>query len=144
MNDKLTAELGAHAIPLVAGRVAAARVRALVADDVHHLRGAMGTAERRPLPRETEARALGAVRLLAAPVAHIDLPFPLVSAAKLRLLALRRTRAGIFFPRKESRQRSIGCVVLSAYFMKKLSACTYLSRLHSYTCMPYAIRGVEE
>ena len=74
--------------------MAAAGVRALVADDVHHLRGPVGPAKGRPLPREAEARALGAVRLLAAPVAHVHLPLPLVGAAKLRLLTLPSSAVG--------------------------------------------------
>lgn len=91
-SDLLTAKLGARPVSLVAGRVAAAGVSTLVTDDVHHLRRTVGPAEARPLPRKAEAGALGAARLLAAPVAHVHLPFPLVGAAKLRLLPLPHAR----------------------------------------------------
>lgn len=68
--------------------MAAPGVTALVADHVHHLRGAVGPAEAGPLPGQAEAGPLRATRMLAAPVAHIHLALLLVGAAELRLLPL--------------------------------------------------------
>lgn len=87
-TDRLTAELGPHAIGLVPRRVATPGVTALVADHVYHLGGAVGPAEAGPLPGEAEAGPLRATRLLAPPVAHVHLALLLVGAAELRLLAL--------------------------------------------------------
>lgn len=56
-STRLTAKLGAHSVSLVTRRMAAARVGALVTNYIYHLRGTMGTAEARPLPRQPEARA---------------------------------------------------------------------------------------
>lgn len=82
-SDRLTAELGPHSVGLVPCREAAPGVAALVADNVHHLGGAVRPAEAGPLPREAEAGPLRATRLLAAPVAHVDLALLLVGAAEL-------------------------------------------------------------
>ena len=87
----LTAKLGPRPARLVSARLAAAGVAALAADDVHHLRGPVGPAEGRPLPREAKAGSLRAAGAGAAPVAHVHLSLLLVGAAELRPLPLRGT-----------------------------------------------------
>ena len=84
--DLLTTKVGARLISRVVGRVAAAGISTLVADDIRHLRRAAGPAEERLLPRQAK------VRLLAAPVAQVHLSLPLVGAAELRLLPLSHER----------------------------------------------------